>query len=87
MTIGTVTGLIHSTISHKFYQAKALLLVEREDAAGHRTGAYLIAVDTVGAGVGQVVGSADAPVRSAIVGIIDEVHLAQVAERTVQRRT
>ncbi len=89
MTIGTVTGLIHSTISHAFYQAKTLLLVEREDAVGHRTGAYLIAVDTVGAGVGQrvlvldegtgarqVMGSSDAPVRSVIVGIIDEVYTA-----------
>ncbi len=87
MTIGTVTGHIHSTISHAFYTGKKLLLVEREDAAGSRTGAYLIAVDTVDAGVGdrvlvldegggarQVVGSPDAPIRSVIVGIIDAVH-------------
>jgi ethanolamine utilization protein EutN len=86
MIVGTVTGHIHSTISHAFYRAKTLLLVEREDAAGGRTGAYLIAVDTVGAGVGQrvlvldegngarqVVGSTDAPVRSVIVGIVDEI--------------
>jgi ethanolamine utilization protein EutN len=89
MTIGTVTGLIHSTISHEFYRAKTLLVVEREDAAGYRTGGYLIAVDAVGAGVGQrvlvldegngarqVVGSTDAPVRSVIVGIIDGVYAA-----------
>jgi ethanolamine utilization protein EutN len=86
MIVGTVTGHIHSTISHAFYRAKTLLLVEREDAAGRRTGAYLIAVDTVGAGVGQrvlvldegngarqVFGSTDAPVRSVIVGIVDEI--------------
>jgi microcompartment protein CcmK/EutM len=86
MTIGTVTGYLHATIAHEFYHAKTLLLVEREDAAGGRTGAYLIAVDTVGAGVGQrvlvldegngarqVVGSTDAPVRSVVVGIVDEV--------------
>jgi ethanolamine utilization protein EutN len=86
MILGTVTGHLHSTISHDFYRAKTLLLVEREDAAGVRTGTYLIAVDTVGAGVGQrvlvldegtgarqVIGSTDAPIRSVIVGIVDDV--------------
>lgn len=89
MILGTVTGHIHSTISHAFYEAKTLLLVEREDAGGHPTGAYLIAVDSVGAGVGehvivldegtgarQVMGSTDAPVRSVIVGIVDYVRTA-----------
>jgi ethanolamine utilization protein EutN len=92
MIVGTVTGHIHSTISHVFYRAKPLLLVEREDAAGTRTGAYLIAVDTVGAGVGQrvlvldegngarqVLASADGPVRSVIVGIVDDVCTAEAA--------
>jgi len=87
MIVGTVTGHIHSTVAHEFYRAKKLLLVEREDAAGIRSGAYLIAIDSVGAGVGervlvldegngarQVVGSTDAPVRSVIVGIVDEIH-------------
>lgn len=89
MILGTVTGHIHSTISHEFYQAKKILLVEREDAGGHPTGGYLVAVDTVGAGVGervivldegtgarQVMGSTDAPIRSVIVGIVDHVHTA-----------
>jgi ethanolamine utilization protein EutN len=87
MTIGTVTGSIHSTISHDFYRAKKLLLVEREDAAGRPVGSYLIAVDTVDADVGervlvldegtgarQVIGSSSAPIRSVIVGIVDAVH-------------
>ncbi len=86
MIIGTVTGEIHSTINHPFYDARKLLLVEREDAAGRATGAYLIAVDAVDAGVGervlvldegngarQVFGSDTAPVRSVVVGIIDHV--------------
>ncbi len=86
MILGTVTGTIHSTIAHEFYRAKTLLIVEREDAGLQRTGSYLVAIDAVGAGVGervlvldegngarQVVGSADAPVRSVVVGIVDEV--------------
>jgi ethanolamine utilization protein EutN len=86
MIVGTVTGQVYATIAHPFYRAKTLLLVEREDATGARTGAYLLAVDTVGAGVGQrvlvldegtgarqVLSSADGPVRSVIVGIVDDV--------------
>ncbi len=88
MIVGTVAGTIHSTINHAFYDARRLLLVEREDASGQPTGAYLIAVDTVDAGVGervlvldegtgarQVLQSIDGPVRSVIVGIVDEVHV------------
>ncbi len=89
MIIGTVTGHIHSTISHGFYRARKLLIVEREDAGGRRTGSYLVAIDTVDAGAGervlvldegngarQVMGSADGPVRSVIVGIVDDVESA-----------
>jgi len=88
MTIGTVTGHIHSTIAHPYYSTKRLLLVEREDGAGQRTGGYVIAVDTVDAGIGdrvlvdeegggarEVVGSPDAPIRSVIVGVVDAVEL------------
>jgi microcompartment protein CcmK/EutM len=86
MILGRVIGSITSTINHPFYDAKKLLVVEKTDAAGSALTDYLIAVDTVGSGVGervlvldegngarQVVGSSDAPVRSVIVGIIDHV--------------
>lgn len=86
MIIGSVSGEIVATIQHPFYDGRKLLLVEREDGAGRRTGAYVIAVDTVGAGVGervlvmeegtgarQVLASANGPVRSVIVGILDDV--------------
>jgi len=86
MILGSVAGEIFATIQHPFYLGRKLLLVEREDAAGRRTGTYLIAVDSVGAGVGervlvldegngarQVLASADGPVRSVIVGIVDDV--------------
>jgi ethanolamine utilization protein EutN len=89
MIIGTVTGHLHSTIGHEFYRARKLLIVEREDAGGARTGSYLVAIDAVDAGVGervlvldegngarQVTGSANGPVRSVVVGIVDEVDSA-----------
>ena len=90
MILGRVAGEIHSTINHPFYDAKKLLVVERTDADGRATGDYLIAVDTVGAGPGervlvldegngarQVFASADAPVRSVVVGIVDHVEPAR----------
>ena len=90
MILGRVTGEIHSTINHPFYDAKKLLVVEKIDADGRPTGDYLIAVDAVDAGAGervivldegngarQVLASADAPVRSVVVGIIDHVELSR----------
>jgi len=86
MIVCRVTGTIHSTINHPFYDARRLLVVEREDAAGQPTGAYAVAVDRVDAGIGervlvleegtgarQVLASVDGPVRSVIVGIVDDV--------------
>lgn len=87
MFTGRVIGSIDSTINHPWYDAKKMLVVEKTDAAGKPSGDYVVAVDTVDAGVGdpvlvldegtgarQIVGSTTAPVRSVIVGIIDEVH-------------
>jgi microcompartment protein CcmK/EutM len=89
MILGTVIGHIDSTINHPFYENKKLLVVERCDAAGKATGDYIVAVDQVGAGVGervlildegngarQIFDSTTAPVRSVIVGIVDAVDVA-----------
>jgi microcompartment protein CcmK/EutM len=84
--VGTVIGELYSTINHRFYDGKKLLVVGRTDPKGAPTGDYIIAVDVVDAGVGervlvldegngarQVFASTDAPVRSVVVGIIDHV--------------
>jgi microcompartment protein CcmK/EutM len=86
MILGRVSGEIHSTINHPFYDARKLLVVEKTDPEGTPAGGYVIAVDAVGAGVGervlvldegngarQVLASPNAPVRSVVVGIIDAV--------------
>ena len=88
MILGRVTGSVVSTIHHPIVKGRKLLLAERLDQAGKPTGGYLIALDGIGAGRGEVVlildeGSgarqilddATAPVRSIVVGIVDEVHL------------
>ncbi len=86
MTIGTVVGSIHSTINHRFYDSRKLLVVEKglPGPISPPPRDYIVAVDTVDAGVGdcvlvldegngarQVLHSSDGPVRSVIVGIVD----------------
>ncbi len=88
MILGKVCGAIHSTINHKFYDNRKLLVVDKLDLDGKPTGAYLIAVDQVGAGAGETVLVIDegnsarsvvnddmAPLRSIIVGIVDGVNI------------
>lgn len=87
MITGVVIGNIYSTINHPYYDGKKLLMVEKHNAEGKPGGDYLIAVDTVGAGIGepvlvldegngarQVLGDPNAPVRSVIVGIVDQLN-------------
>jgi ethanolamine utilization protein EutN len=86
MKIGEVTGTVVSTIHLPIFAGRRLLLVDLLDLDGKPTGNYLIAVDTVDAGAGetvlildegngarQVLREPDAPIRSVVVGIVDEV--------------
>jgi len=84
--LGKVSGTVVSTINHPIFDNRRLLICDLLDAAGADTGGYLICVDTVGAGAGetvlivdegnsarQVVGDTTAPLRSVIVGIVDDL--------------
>lgn len=84
MILARVTGRITSTIHHPDMEGQRLLVLDKIDPAGKPTGGYLIAVDSVGAGAGemvivldegngarQILGGADMPVRSIVVGIVD----------------
>lgn len=88
MILGRVIGEIHGTIKHRFYESRRLLVVEKTAPDGKPTGDYVIAVDSVGAGADervivndegngarQILESADGPVRSVVVGIIDDVYV------------
>ncbi len=83
MIIGKVTGSLFSTRkSEKLVGNKFMIVEPVEEMAGN--GKSIVAIDIIGAGVGEYVlvaqGSAarigcnmaDAPVDAAIVGIIDE---------------
>ncbi len=86
MILGIVRGSIHSTIQHAGYRDRKLLLVDYIDGEGKPTGKYVIAIDNVDAGVGdrvlvddegggarETLEAGTAPIRSLIVGIVDEV--------------
>jgi len=86
--LGRVCGSIHSTINHEFYDNKKLLIVNKLNIKGKPSGKYLIAVDSVGAGAGetvlvidegnsarQIVEDDKAPIRSIIIGIVDQLSI------------
>lgn len=86
MKLGRVSGTVVSTINHPIYDGQRLLMCDLLDADGNDTGGYLICVDVVEAGPGevvlivdegngarQIVGDPHGPIRAVIVGIVDEL--------------
>jgi microcompartment protein CcmK/EutM len=84
--LGRVVGTVVSTINAPDFEDRTLLLCDLLDPAGVPAGGYLIAVDSVGAGAGetvllldegnsarQVLAAPGAPIRTVVVGIVDEV--------------
>ena len=83
MIIGKVVGSLFSTRKSEKLVGNKFMIVEPIDAM-KKAGEQLVAIDTIGAGIGEYVlvaqGSAarigcdmtDVPVDAAIVGIIDE---------------
>jgi len=91
MILGRVCGTVVATVEHPFYDGKKQLIVRACLPDGSFDGEkYVIAVDLVGAGVGETVLVEDegnsarqmmgnlknAPIRSVIVGIVDQVAMA-----------
>ncbi len=86
MKLGRVVGTVVSTINAPDFEGRTLLLVDLVDPGGEASGGYMIAVDSVGAGAGetvllldegnsarQVLAAPGAPIRTVVVGIVDEV--------------
>ncbi len=89
MFLARVVGTITSTIKHEAYNSTKLMLVQPISPDGQDIDDSVIAVDTVGAGVGervlvlrqgvaaaQVLGIDRPPIRSVIAGIVDRVDIA-----------
>jgi len=87
MLLGKVVGTVVSTNKEKDLEGLKFLLVRALDAENRPTGALVVAVDAVGAGVGEVVlyasGSSarqtavtkDRPVDATIMAIVDQVEV------------
>ncbi len=86
MKLARVVGTVVSTIQVDALDQHKLLLCDTLDTQGQPDGGYLIALDVVGAGAGetvllldegnsarQVLGLSAGPIRTLVVGIVDEV--------------
>ena len=90
MKLARVVGTVVSTINAPDFDDRTLLVCDLLDPGLGSSGGYLIAVDTVGAGAGEVVllmdegnsarqilGAPNAPIRTVVVGIVDDVTLVR----------
>lgn len=86
MILARVAGNLVSTIHHRDMAARKILICDKLDPRGEPTGGYVIALDTVGAGAGemvlvldegngarQILGGENLPVRSVVVGVVDDI--------------
>jgi ethanolamine utilization protein EutN len=87
LLLARIVGTVVATRKDPRLVSTKLLVARPIDPRGKGEGAYLVAVDTVDAGVGETVlivsgssarmasGMKDCPVDAAIIGIIDEVDI------------
>lgn len=89
MKLARVRGTVVATIKHPAYEGHTLLLCQPLSPDGRPKGDQVVAVDRVQAGEGdlvliltegngvrQLVGPQAGPIRSLVVGIVDEVALS-----------
>jgi microcompartment protein CcmK/EutM len=88
MILGKVVGTVVTTLSHRDYKNRRLLVVQPMVLAGDKPDEDFLAIDSTYAGIGdtvlvnregsgarQVLNNPDACVISVIVGIVDSVYL------------
>ncbi|HEX8285069.1 MAG TPA: EutN/CcmL family microcompartment protein [Pyrinomonadaceae bacterium] len=98
MIIARVVGNVVATQKNERYQSARVMLCQPVTPAGEETGATLLALDSVDAGIGDTVlivqegwgastaatGEQGAAIDSAIIGVIDRIDL--LAEETAKRK-
>jgi microcompartment protein CcmK/EutM len=87
MLLARIVGTVVATRKDERLVSSKLLVVRPIDPSGKPEGNYLVAVDTVNAGVGETVlvvsgssarmaaGLKDSPVDAAIVGVVDQIEV------------
>ena len=99
MQIGRVCGTLVSTLKHPALAGRRLLVVQPCDPDRRPAGPMTMAVDTVDAGVGDwvllldegssasaVLNNPRGPIRTAIVGVVDAVHLTETRRAAATKR-
>ena len=89
MKLCKVQGNVVSTVKHPTYRGHKLMIVQPMDEQGQDAGSSFLAVDLVQAGPGdtvlvmqegngvrQILKEQKLPIRSVIIGIVDEVSLS-----------
>ena len=87
MKIARVIGRVWATAKHDSLESRKILLVRPLSLDGKAEGEAYLALDHVGAGAGervlvvdeggsagQVLGQDDPPIRTVVVGVVDEIH-------------
>jgi microcompartment protein CcmK/EutM len=87
MLLARIVGTVVATRKDERLVSSKLLVARPIDPAGKPEGAYVVAIDTVDAGVGETVlivsgssarmasGLKDCPVDAAVVGIVDNIEV------------
>ena len=98
MILAKIVGTVVATRKDERLVSNKLLVARPMDPAGRTDGSYLVAVDTVEAGVGETVlivsgssarmasGMKDCPVDAAVVGIIDHIEVPEPVETAAAQR-
>lgn len=98
MLLARVVGTVVATRKDERLQGRKLLVCRPVAPDGTAEGGYVVAVDTVGAGVQETVllvsgssarmaGGKESPVDSAVVGIVDEVRTEDDSDAANHKRT
>jgi ethanolamine utilization protein EutN len=98
MTLGRVVGTVVATRKDPRLEGFKLLVVRGVDPDGTEKKTYVVAVDTVDAGHGELVlvvagssarmseGCHDRPIDAAVVGVVDDIDLAAALLATGRAR-
>ena len=98
MILAKIVGTVVATRKDERLVSSKLLVARPVDPGGKAEGSYLVAVDTVDAGIGETVlivsgssarmasGMKDCPVDAVIVGIVDSIEVPELAQSGAARR-
>jgi ethanolamine utilization protein EutN len=87
MILGRVIGKVVATMKNESLHGRRLLIVQPIDRDGHDKGKAVVALDSVGAGAGEIVYwcrgkeasfpflPVEVPTETTIVGIVDEINV------------